>query len=179
MQFREKIDKLLEIKGIRLSKFAKVTDMGNTLEKAYQENRDMTDTLTQKFLHNASINPAWWDTGQGPEFLSKETNQMRVKTIDKAPAQDAAVVYEELYQKFLGKESEYLVIHRDILKDHRIIAVEQLEKEKQMAENAQREIADKMKHIEKLTDLNGKLSDMIGIAASRPINIQLTSPEKT
>lgn len=42
---------------------------------------------------------------------------------------DAGRIYQELYHKFLGEKSDYLVIHRDMLKDHRIIAIEQLQKE--------------------------------------------------
>ena len=43
-------------------------------------------------------------------------------------------IYKEMYEKFIGTNSDYLVIHKDILKQHRIIAVEQFEKDKEERE---------------------------------------------
>lgn len=74
MDFKEKIDKVLEIRGIKLWRLAQESKLNSTLEKAYAENREMTETMTTKFLQNLGINSGWWETGKGDVF--EETQQM-------------------------------------------------------------------------------------------------------
>lgn len=68
MEFSAKIDKILTAKKIKLWKLAKESGLNNTLEKAYTDNREMTDTLTHKFLENMGISKSWWESGKGAIF---------------------------------------------------------------------------------------------------------------
>jgi hypothetical protein len=83
MTFKEKIDKIKELRRWTLSKLAKESGLNSTLEKAYKDGKDgreMTDTSTLKFLQNSNINPEWWNTGQGEVFLpggNKKNNTLR------------------------------------------------------------------------------------------------------
>lgn len=121
MGFKEKIDKLLSIKGIKLYKLAEISQFGNTLEKAYADNREMTPRKTKTFIHNLGINKVWWDTGEGEIFLQNGGSN------EKENGQDA----EDAYRKIL-EGTEYYVIPRAVLKEnYRLVALEQFQKEKE------------------------------------------------
>lgn len=162
------------LKGIGVSqrKFAEVTGLSDTTYGTYSRmtsamGADSMDKILTAYpeLRKVLINHL---TGNNME--NNTHTQKRDEIKDNPLGEEAARIYAELYQRFLGANSEYLVIHRDVLKEHRLVAVEQLEKEKQQAQNAQQEISERMKQIEKLTD-------MIGVAASP--NKQLPDPKRT
>lgn len=71
-------------------------------------------------------------------------------------------LYREMYEKFLGEDSQYLLIHKELLKEHRLIPI------KEMELNADNQV----KVILELTARLGQL-------AERPINIHFPNVEKT
>lgn len=72
MEFRKKIDKILSIKKIKLWRLGVESGLNNTLEKAYDDNREMRAKQTEKFLQNLRINSVWWKTGQGAVFIDQD-----------------------------------------------------------------------------------------------------------
>jgi phage repressor protein C with HTH and peptisase S24 domain len=65
MDFRHKIDIILDLLQIKLWKLATISGLGNTLEKAYSENREMRDSTTIKFLQKLYIKKQWWEEPGG------------------------------------------------------------------------------------------------------------------
>jgi hypothetical protein len=74
MDFKEKIDKVLSIRKIKLWKLAEISGLGNTLEKAYEENREMRKAGTDQLLQKLGINTEWWNTQEGELFDKNITN---------------------------------------------------------------------------------------------------------
>ena len=72
MDFREKIDNILKARGIARWKLAQEAGINSTIEKAYQENREMRESTTQKFLEALKISPDWWHHGTPPIFLEEK-----------------------------------------------------------------------------------------------------------
>src|SRR5687767_15676311 len=81
MTFKEKIDRIKELRGWKLSKLARESGLNSTLEKAYNDGktgREMSETSTLKFLQNLRINPEWWKNGQGEVFLPAENKKTKI-----------------------------------------------------------------------------------------------------
>lgn len=74
MEFREKIDKILEVKQLKLWKLAEESGLNSTLEKAYKENRELSDKKLTEFLEKMGISRQWWRTGKGEIFSEKPTS---------------------------------------------------------------------------------------------------------
>lgn len=82
MDFRQKIDKILTLKGIKLYKLAEISGLGNTLEKAYAENREMKQGTTDRFIQKVGINYEWWKTQKG-DILNENNAQVNEPAINK------------------------------------------------------------------------------------------------
>jgi hypothetical protein len=65
MTFKEKIDKVLKAKKMKLWQLAEESGLGSTLEKAYAENREMRTKGTDQFLQKIGISSEWWEFGKG------------------------------------------------------------------------------------------------------------------
>jgi hypothetical protein len=72
MKFKEKIDKVLAVKKITITKLSQISGIGDTLQKAYRDNREMSRTVTERFLHKMAINSTWWETGEGSIILQTQ-----------------------------------------------------------------------------------------------------------
>lgn len=57
-------------------------------------------------------------------------------------------IYEEMFEKFLGSNSQYIFIHREMLNSHRMVAIEQFEKDKVQTVQRQTEFDSKQKVID-------------------------------
>jgi hypothetical protein len=75
MTFKQKIDKILEIKQIKLWKLAEESELGTTLEKAYNENREMRESTVGKLLQKVGINGEWWNSGKGDILIKQPMTQ--------------------------------------------------------------------------------------------------------
>jgi hypothetical protein len=115
MDFREKIDKLLEIKGIKLYKLAEISGLGNTLEKAYEDNRNMRTSTTERFLHKLGINEEWWETGIGDVFLTSVDNPTDNKEI--------SMTAKETFWREVMEDTDhpYRVVPSSVFKDYKIV----------------------------------------------------------
>lgn len=90
------------------------------------------------------------------------------------PSVNRENVFEELYEKFLGTKSEYLVIHRDVLKEHRLIAVERLEEDKARSSHDRAMLEQRAREVEQRSSEIQLLTAAIKEISARPINIQLS-----
>jgi hypothetical protein len=107
MEFKEKIDKVLAIKKITITKLSQISGMGDTLQKAYSDNREMRPQTTDRFLHKMSISPQWWETGQGDVFSQSVTKTSDLK--------------ESFYRDLIEHNQDYSLIPRAVLTDYKIV----------------------------------------------------------
>jgi hypothetical protein len=125
MDFKEKIDKILEIKGIKIWKLGDDANMRSTLEKAYKDNREMTDRKTENFLQNLGINKRWWETGEGEIFQEDIETDMHPN--DRVP--------EEVYRNLVETNTEYMLVPKTILnEEYRILLSSEIEHRKKLLE---------------------------------------------
>lgn len=108
MDFRQKIDNILAAREISsVSKLAKESGLGNTLEKAYQKNTELGPSTKQKFLHNMGISSNWWETGEGAIFITQGHKMGEVK--------------ETFYRDLIENNPEYSLLPKAVLKDYKIV----------------------------------------------------------
>lgn len=153
MDFRQKIDRILSIKQIRLYKLAEISKMGNTLEKAYQDNREMTETSTEKFLRNMGVNSEWWKRQKGPEFLIQKEENI-------TPVENEPAIIEnnpdpgEIYRKIVEGGTEYLLIPKTALEGkYRLVAIEHISQQEKELERRDNELIRKDHQIMGLYEL--------------------------
>lgn len=84
MDFKTKIDKVLEAKKLALWRLAEEADLDSTLRKAYKQNREMRDSTTAKFLEALGISEIWWEKGEGEIFKVRMDGSY---TLQQAPDQ--------------------------------------------------------------------------------------------
>ena len=136
MEFRKKIDKVLSLKGIKLYKLAEISGLGNTLEKAYQENREMKRSTTERLMYNLGIIPESWHAADGPAFKAaleeKHTHEQNQPAItEKALGENP----EEIYRRLVEGDTEYVLIPRAIFEDkYKLVAIEKIEQDKLVLE---------------------------------------------
>lgn len=99
MTFQQKIDEVLRIKQLSLSKLARETGFFSTLEKAYTENREMTDRKTAEFIQKTKISFRWWQTGEGGVFDENITPVHKAGTPE--------IISPERYLKDLQRLTDY------------------------------------------------------------------------
>lgn len=163
MTFREKIDKILSIKKIKLWKLAEISGLKTTLEKAHEENREMSARKTKEFLEKMGIDPDSWDSPGGPEFLPAD--------MQGRPSEDVRQVSKDVIDIIEGN-TEYLIIPRSVLKEHyRIVPLEQFEKDKKQMEMDAKELDERSRQIETLMEIIREFH-------SKPISIQLPDVKK-
>ena len=73
MNFREKIDLILQAKKMSLYKLARVAGV-SALEKAYRSGREMGQTSTWKLLAALNVRDDWWNHGTGEMFNTAQSN---------------------------------------------------------------------------------------------------------
>lgn len=133
MDFRTKVDNVLKAKGIKLWKLAELSGLGTTLEKAYNDNREMRDSSTVKFLQKVGISKTWWETQEG-ELLNNEVAEPGVDYDGPDP--------EKIYRKIVEGNTEYVLIHRTVLEEkYRLVAIEQILKDEKELERKDLQIA--------------------------------------
>jgi|SRR5690606_797196 len=92
--------------------------------------------------------------------VSREAQKPTPVQIEPAVAENSqGRIYKELYEKFLGNNSEYLFLHKDVLKDHRLVSIDQIEQDRALHEQRSKELQ--------------MLTEAIREIAMRPIQIQL------
>lgn len=127
MTFREKIDKVLIIKGIKLYKLAEISGLGNTLEKAYEENRPMRDSTTDKFLQNLGIRKEWWEDEKGEVF--EENSTAAIKSTGSKEKRSA----EDTYRDWLESKTDYLLVPKTVLSgEYRMMLNSEIESKEKM-----------------------------------------------
>lgn len=125
MSFREKIDKILEIKDIRLWKLGEEVEMKSTLEKAYKENREMTDRKTEFFLQKLGINRKWWYSGDGEIFLN-DTNETEQQSINET-------IIESVYKDLIEANTPYRLVPKTILdEEYRIVLKSEIDSKEKL-----------------------------------------------
>lgn len=145
MDFRQKIDRILSIKKIRPYKLAEISKMGNTLEKAYQENREMTQTSTEKFLRNMGISSEWWQHQKGPEFLSQKVENITPVYNEAAVKGNQITEAKEMMRALfdLEKLSEYRFVPKTVLDgEYRIMPKSELDQRTKELEQKAKEYED-------------------------------------
>lgn len=109
MNFKEKIDKLLEVKAIALWKLAELGGVKkSTLEKAYDRNGELRPPNLDEFLQKLGVNPTWWETGEGQIILPKAE---LARPMDK----------ETFYKNLIEENNDYSLIPRAVLRDYKIV----------------------------------------------------------
>jgi hypothetical protein len=152
MTFKEKIDKILTIKGIKLYKLAEMSGLGNTLEKAYEKDREMRTSTTERFIQKMGINSVWWEQQKG-EVFSKNGTEVKEST-DNSIMEDP----EEVYRKLVEGNTEYVLIPRSVLQEkYRLVSLEQFQKDKEQMEKDKKESENQQKIIDKLLDQYDKV----------------------
>jgi hypothetical protein len=115
MDFKAKIDFILNKLNIRLWKLAEDSELGTTLEKAYTENREMRPVTTKKFLQKIGISEEWWTLGKGEAFTT-------TKSITHNGAQQNGITTREtFYRELIEDNDEYSILPRAVLKDYKIV----------------------------------------------------------
>ena len=89
MDFQQKIDKVLTVSKVKLWKLAEESGLGTTLEKAYNQNREMREAKTEQLLQNLGISKEWWDNPSKPLVLKGKN---KYTDGGKIPFYDATVV---------------------------------------------------------------------------------------
>lgn len=108
---------------------------------------------------------AVFDLNKGYLIGDEEELNYRGKHTHDQNKGENTLAYKEMYEKFLGASSEYVFIHKDLLKEHRLIPVKEMEQNAKESDNQVKAILD--------------LTARIGQLAERPINIQLSDIKKT
>ena len=176
MSFRKKIDMILEAKKLqRLSKnkIEQMIGVDGTIYKAYNDDREPADSeIVRNLIGTLGIRQQWWDKEweSGSKDIFNTSVQGEAAVAEK-PLGEQKDIYKELYNKFIGEGSEYLLIHRDVLKEHRLVAVEQFEKDQRQMEQNAKELDRRAEQLEGLRELVKELS-------ARPINIHLPKVQK-
>lgn len=158
MTFKEKIDNLLRVSG---KKFNSVYDLEvksgvgmGTLRKAYDENREPSKRTIWKFLESLSINPEWWETGNGSIYLEKPTQGDKMSDNKENPIQEA-----EVYRTIVEGNTEYLLIPRSVLQDkYRLRSLEDIEKDQKV--------------LDRLLDAHEKMLDRLLLVDPKFVGIQ-------
>lgn len=154
MNFREKIDKVLEIKGIKLYKLCEVSKLGSTLQKAYEDNREMKTPSTEKFLENLRINRKWWESGEGQIFSEDE----KTTSVDSDTKTEDEIKILEFYQNLFEAKTEYIVIPKKMVQeDYRVVLKSEMDsKERLLYEviEAKNGLIEALKN--EIVDLRGK-----------------------
>jgi hypothetical protein len=160
MDFRQKIDKLLSIKGIKLYKLAEISGLGNTLEKAYEKNRDMRQSTTDRFIQKLRINSEWWKTGKGDVFAENITDGE--KTSDNTEIMDNEEFVRDLLYK---KDGKYTLFPTAMLDGAVIISREELAN---MERRRNEEIANINKMWQEVVDSK---KEVIALLQSKPVGV--------
>jgi len=177
MDFREKIDKILSVKEIKLYKLAEISGLGNTLEKAYADNREMRSTTTDRFIHKMGINPDSWDNSDGPEFLpDSERNITSVQNQPIVAEKDLNDNLDEVLEK-VEASKDYYVIPRAVLKDnYRLVAIEQFQIEKERLERERDDMKQRAEkdrvYLDAQIEANRDLSKKLDILIAKLAEVQ-------
>lgn len=157
MRIQDKFDTILKTNklGIKsifgLEKFAKVGT--GSVSKFLNENESPTIGTIKKIQDALRVNPEWWDTEKGDIYLEKHTS------VDKASDNNGKMENpEEVYRNIVEGNTEYILIPRSVLNEkYRLVAIEQIEKDKTQAEKQSKQIdfliEGQMKLIDKITEL--------------------------
>lgn len=170
MTFREKIDKIVKLNKLGIdSPSALEVRVGasvGAITKYYRKNEEPGAGTIKKILQLPGLNRTWWETGIG-EVFAVDGSSGHNFLVEESPLRQHEVdyVYKELYDKFLGEDSDYIVINKELLKTHRLVSVEQLEENRTNLEKR----AFEMKFLmETIREIN-----------TRPINVHLAEIQKT
>jgi hypothetical protein len=117
MEFRTKIDKILRARNLALYKLGEVSGLNSTLEKAYNENREMRTTTTRRFLQEMGISEDWWEKGQGDIFV--DGGSYNTTSVFSAPERKVFVSHSEEDSAAIHRLihlSNYILMHKDAWK---------------------------------------------------------------
>lgn len=104
---------------------------GTVLSKVVQRKGDLHDSNKEKFLRTFHVNPAWFDTGKGPEYLLKDDENL---TSARNSSGNKGIDLDEMLEK-VESSRDYFVIPRAVLKEnYRLVAIEQYQLEKEKLE---------------------------------------------
>lgn len=158
MDFKGKIDKILSIKGIKLYKLAEISGLGNTLEKAYQDNREMKKGTTDRFIQNLGIIPESWDADSGPDFIAgsdeKPTHSEKAAAVaEKTVGDNPLNMIRSLLE--LEKVGNYMFMPKSVLEgDYRLSLKSERDQTiaalNKLIANLEGEVADKAQEIGEL-----------------------------
>lgn len=95
MDYKSKFDKVLTTKGLRVYEAEKLLGFSpGTLQKAYNENRDLSKRLSKEFLKMFHVERLWWETGQG-EIFSENSGSLLEESIPEYNKQNGSAVWME------------------------------------------------------------------------------------
>lgn len=179
MSFRKKIDMILEAKQLErltINKIERSIEKDGTIYKAYKDDREPADLeIVRKLIGTLNIRQEWWDKEweSGSKDIFNTPVQKEAAVTEKDVREKSVRDYARDIIDVIEGKTEYVVIPRSVLKEnYRIVPLEQFEKDKLQMERDARELDERSRQIQRLTDLIGQFSE-------RPINIHLPNVELT
>jgi hypothetical protein len=152
--FREKVDIILSIRGIKIKEIEKSLGVDGTFYKAYNENREPRKELLAEFLRKFHVKESWWKSPKG----SNEAAVFEENPTSDSKSTGSKETPDGLFQEILEGNSEYVVIPRTALQgNYRLIAIEILEADIKQKESNIRESERSQSIIDRLLDANEKL----------------------
>jgi hypothetical protein len=118
MTFKEKIDKILRDNKLGINSPTgleeKVGASVGAINKYYKKNQEPGEGTIKKILDFPGLNKEWWDTGQGPVFLTEPaenpTDDASEATILKSPLH-----VDKVYKDLVEGNSEYSLIPKTVM----------------------------------------------------------------
>jgi len=78
LTFKEKIDKILELKNLSIHALSVESGLKTTLEVAYSKEREMRSASTMRLIRSLRINKDWWDFGTGEVFENSQKRRPNI-----------------------------------------------------------------------------------------------------
>ena len=117
----EKYHKVLILKRKKVYKAEDECGFGrNTLQKAINEDREMSEEYHKTFMTAYSVNPVWWETEKGEIFLKNGTHG------DK-PGDNNGYEIEPVLHDLIEKNEKYRLVPTIILDKYEILSNRELE----------------------------------------------------
>lgn len=114
MTFRDRIDKILEIKKLSLHALNQKSGFGQgTIKAAYDLNRELSELHEKKFLEVWGISLDWWKAGRGEIFYQNGTPAIK--------SNNNEVSRETFYRDLMERNEQYSIIPRAVLTDYKIV----------------------------------------------------------
>lgn len=99
--------------------------LGNATVDGWTDNQiEKSNLAVEKFLSHHKINPKWWKTGEGEIFITSVQGS--------TDNEENVTISENVYRTIVEGNTEYVLIPRTVLKDTRLMSIEQIENDKKI-----------------------------------------------